>query len=283
MPESRGSKQLGIRGAVCACLTASLIFLGSCEKLPVAPETVMNELDTTHPDFLPPHTAIDSAPESTITLPTATFTWHGNSSVALFSWRFDSSAWSGWTAGTSATFDYLDDGPHTFSVRGEHRNLATVEEQPPVRNFTVQAVTSPAVIFQPRRLTADSGTTFSYGIRTLGVTSLFASRLIVRYDPLVVVIDSVAPGGFLAGNGGSVLPPFVKLDNVNGTVEVDLVVVGGTPKGVSGGGVIAVLWCRSLKRGVSNFSIDAPSAALRDTSNSTIVLHDIVNGRLIVR
>jgi len=283
MPEPGRSKELGVAGVICACLMVCLALVSSCEKLPVAPETVINELDTSHPGFIQPVTTIDSAPAPTIAVPTATFSWHGNSSVALFSYRIDSSAWSGWTAGTGVTITYLDDGPHAFSVRGEHRNQVTVEAQPPVRNFTVSAVAAPAVIFQPRLLSVDSGAAFSYEIRTLGVTSLFASRLIVSYDPLIAAIDSVSPGGFLAGNGGSVLPPFVKIDNVTGTVEVDLVVVGGTPKGVSGGGVIAVLWCRSLRPGVCDFSFDASSAALRDTSNAAIVIHDIVNGRLIVR
>ncbi len=104
-----------------------------------------NPLDPENPNYVLPDTFIVAGPDDGVTVDSAdvTFQWAGNAQITEYSFRLDDAAWSIWIPGRSVTLSPLNEGKHTFSVKGRYPNL--VEDPIPVaRAFTV-AVKSPAL------------------------------------------------------------------------------------------------------------------------------------------
>ena len=117
---------------------------------------------TTLADATPPTTTITGGPaEGAVICPgTATFTFTGSdnyspTSALLYKYRLDGGAYSAFASATSATFNALADGPHTFQVASVDQ-AGNVESNPPLRHFTVDTsvVALSAVTAAPTTLTA---------------------------------------------------------------------------------------------------------------------------------
>jgi len=194
----------------------------------------------------------------------------------------DSSGWSTSAGYTSAYLEYLDEGQHTFIVRALHLNTTSVESNPHVTLFTVDAVKGPSAMFTPRRIYAAVGQPFTFSVSAEEVNSLYGARLSIRYDPAKVAVDTISPGSMMQGNGGSaILLPTI--DNATGTILVDIATVGRHPKGVSGSGTLAVLKCRALTMGNADFTFVRSDCSYRDTLNTPVAIRDLVGGRVVIR
>ena len=251
-----------------------ILLSSSCEK-PLAPPPVA------------PATTITAGPAAgeTVTVDSVTFVWAATGDAGSYSYRFDSDVWSDWTTITSATFGYLDEGSHTFSVRSRHTNGVTIEQNPPTRTFTVDAVKGQSVMFLPRLKIVTNSQRFTYDVKAEEVVGLLAAKITIGYNRSVLRIDSIQFGSFVAVNGGNAVqfPSVNSVDNVNGKAVINLGIAGGSPRGITGSGVIATLFCRALAAGTIELSFDSSGTEYRDTANAQIPLRDLINGRLEVQ
>ena len=260
-----------------------LIVLGSCQQLPESPDAIVNPLDTSHSSFIFPATTIASGPAQSDTVrdTVVTFAWNRTKDADSSSYRFDDTAWSPWTGQNSVTIGYLDEGPHTFTVRAKHKNNQTIEANPPTRTFVVDAVHGPSVMFLPRRKIISPGDHFMYSVKAEEVTGLFASRLAVKYNPNFVQVDSVRSGDFLTTNRGIPILFVPPIDSVNGKLEIDMFVAGSS---VSGSGMLATMYCTArLSTPGTEFAFDPSSTAYRDTLDSPMTIQNFVKGEVVVR
>ena len=146
--------------------TLILVCIVSCES----PDSVLegNSFDPNDPSYQPPETTIVGGPEVGEIVGDAdvAFSWNGNEGVTEYSYRLDEAArpdqgvWSGWAPATSATFELLNEGDYTFSVKARYPT-GIQEAQPKTRTFTVDAVEGPALMLYPRSQTVQVGETFS--------------------------------------------------------------------------------------------------------------------------
>ena len=84
-----------------------LLFL-SCEEA-----LEYNPLDPdNNPDFVDPETfiTVDNLEGTTLDTSTITITFAGNDGVVEYAYKLSDGEWSAWSADTSATFNYIDDG-----------------------------------------------------------------------------------------------------------------------------------------------------------------------------
>jgi hypothetical protein len=106
-----------------------------------SPATRNFEVDTSGPgDSIPPVVTITSGPSGTIDYTDVTFTYSGTDNVdppavLQYQHRMDFGNWSAWNGNTTASYNGLADGQHTFEVRG--RDTAGNIGVPAARSFTV--------------------------------------------------------------------------------------------------------------------------------------------------
>jgi hypothetical protein len=271
-----------VLAALC-CVVLSLFLLG-CEQ-PTAPSEVLsNPLDTLSSAFNKPVATITGGPSEsqTITVSSVTFTWSGNIDAKEYSYNFDASGWLAWSSQTSVSLDYLDEGQHSFSVRARHRNGTTIEQNPPQVNFTVDAVKGPSLMFNPRRIVASRGQTFTYDIKAEEVSLIYGAKMLIQYDPSIVNVTSIIAGAMMTGNSGTaiILPT---IDLTAHTITIEIATVGRIPKGVSGSGVIATLQCIARTSGNAIFQFDNSQTLFRDTLNMPITPNALVQGRVEIQ
>jgi Cohesin domain len=266
------------------CLIALGLFLLGCEKVSAPSEVLDNPLDTLSSAFSQPVATIISGPSEsqTITVPSVTFTWQGNVGAKEFSYNCDAGGWSVWSAQTSATFDYLDEGTHTFAVRARHHNGITIERNPPQIDFTVDAVKGPSLMFCPRRTSILRRQTFTYDIKAEEVSFMYGTKMSIQYDPTYVTVTGIIAGAMVNSNSGtSILLPTI--DSIAHTITIEIATIGRTPKGVSGSGVIATLQCKAIVAGTTLFQFNSTQTLLRDTLNAPITPNTLVQGRVEIQ
>ena len=242
---------------------------------------------TVSPPPVAPATTITAGPAAgeTVTVDSVVFRWTATGDVGAYSYRFDTELWSDWTASTSATFGFLDEGSHTFSVRGRHTNGVTVEQSPPSRTFTVDAVKGQSAMFLPRLKVVSNGQSFTYDVKAEEVAGLLAAKLSIGYNKNVMRIDSIQFGSLVTVNGGNAVQfsSLNSVDNVNGKAIINLAIAGGSPRGITGSGVIATLFCRAIAAGRIDITFDRSGTEYRDAANAQISIRDLINGRLEVQ
>ena len=98
-------------------LILSLLLFLSCKA-----ELATNPLDEESSEYVEPETTITVTDLDGSTLATSTVTigFEGNDLVIEYSYNLDSSGYSDWSSSTSVTLAYLDEGLHTFSVKGRY-------------------------------------------------------------------------------------------------------------------------------------------------------------------
>ena len=146
-------------------------------------------------DSKPRITSISLAEGTRITSRELTISWHGNDAAIKFRYGLDGSV-SAWTDSTSVSYTDLPEGPHLFSVtaRGD-----SVTAEPVTRNFTIDVLDEPAVIFSPRRLTGITGVTVSIE----GTDSLMAAHIEIACENASARILEFTPAS--SGNGQRVV------------------------------------------------------------------------------
>lgn len=264
---------------ILAIFCALLFF--QCTSTPPNPVEVLdNPLDPSSKTFTKPKTTILSAPSTTtpITEAQATIIVQGNSSTSAFSYALDGKAWSSWNSSPSITLSDLDEGLHQCSIRSLHTDNITVEDDPPIVRFSVNAVAGPSIMFSSRRKEVQFGKEFTYNVVAEEVTSLYGTKLVFVYDQTVIRINSINPGTI--SNAGVQL-----LETRNGNrVRAEMFFTGSsTTTGITGTHSIIVINCTPLRTGESLFSFVRDSIQLRSTDNISVTVNQVVDGKIIVQ
>ena len=160
-----------------------------------------NPLDPETPDYESPAVIFVASISDgdTLETETVTFGWTGNELVTAYRYQLDNDVWSAWSADTTATFDYLDEGDHNVSIQssylsGDTSSVASV-------SFVVDAVTGPALMFYPRRHIASVGETVTFQILAEEVEDLTAAEFTISFDTTDLEIISITQGSMFAGSG----------------------------------------------------------------------------------
>jgi len=227
---------------------ALLSGLIACEQLPGEPE-FNNPFMPGDISYTAPMINIMSGPQNNevVTVPTVTFEYDGNTGVTDFSYRLDEDDWSGWTGEKTVTFSFLDEGQHTFWIRG--RNMMGVQDSMNLsRPFEIDAIRGPALWFSSRHRVVQSGTEFTVTLMAEEMYNLMGVYAPVMYDPDAVTLVSynvlATDGAYLMKNGGSVIQ-LVDQEASLGLVGLNLAVVEASPPGLDGSGRLATLTFRA--------------------------------------
>lgn len=274
-------------------LTLSVLILPACDSLvsnitepPIDPP-VDNPIDPDpdNPSFVPPNSTILTPSEGTThSTANVTVTWEGNAGVVAFQSRLDDGGWSNWSDLTSKTFGPLDEGTHSVHVRAAYDTLVAglIEDTPTNINFTVDAVQGASLRFSPPYL--EGGTTGDIDLSLVAedVTNLMMVKAVFTFDPGVITLDTWDESSFLTGNGGSILS-YYDIDNVAGRCEINLSVVEGDPAGVSGTGTLINLTFSGTAAGLSSLAFVSVETEMRDSSNQTLTIINLVGAQVRVK
>ena len=247
-----------------------ILFL-SCEEIEY------NPLDSVNPDYIPPETTITSdIGGSTLDTSAVTITFEGNDEVTEYSYSADSSSWSSWTTTTSYTMEYLDEGQHTFSVKGRYAS-GEEDESPATADFTVDAVEDSSLRLYPLRHIISVDSTVTCHIMAEGIDSLMSATITLSYDVASLEIVSVSQGDMFTGTGVSV---FID-EEVSGTITIHTMYLGGDSPYVSGTGSLAVIVVKALVAGSHTLSLDG-TQVFKTHTNRSITITETVNGLVVV-
>ena len=252
-------------------LTLSLLLFLSCDE-----ELLVNPLDEESSEYVEPETTITVTDLEGSTLDTSTVTigFEGNDQVIEYSYNLDSAGYSDWSSSTSVTLEYLDEGLHTFSVKGRYVS-GDEDETPATVSFTVDAVHGPALIFYPRRHIISSGSTATFQIKAYEVENLMLATINIAYDNTLIEILSVIQGDMFTGSGESV---FIN-EIATGSLTIYTMLLGGDTPSVSGTGVLAEITVKSL--GTATLSLDG-TQVFKTHEDRSISIEQTVNGLVVV-
>ena len=252
-------------------LTLSLLLFLSCD-----PELLQNPLDEESSEYVEPETTITITDLDGSTLDTSSVTiiFEGNDLVIEYSYNLDSTGYSDWSSATSVTLDYLDEGLHTFSVKGRYAS-GVEDETPATVSFTVDAIQGPALIFYPRRHIISSDSTATFQIKAYEVENLMLATINVAYDNTLIEIVSVSQGDMFTGTGESVF-----IDEIStSSLTIYTMLLGGDMPSVSGTGVLAELKVKAL--GSATISLDG-NQVFKNNEDQSISIQETVNGLIVI-
>lgn len=92
----------------------------------------------------------------------------------------------------------------------------------PGRPQAVAAEDLPVVSFDPDLLEADPGETKTVDVRIENVENLWAFSLLIYYDPQVIQVEAINPGGFLSTKSGEYLISVSLINNDMGLIQFDM-------------------------------------------------------------
>jgi len=245
--------------------------------------------DPDNPGFVPPNTTIlTPTTGSTQDSASVEVTWQGNTGVVAFQDSVAGGSWSAWSSLTSKTFGPLDEGNYTVFIRAAYdSSIATlIEDVPASITFTVDAVQGASLRFSPPYL--EGGTTGEIDLALVAedVSNLMMVKAVFTFDPSVVTLNPElndwSDSQFLSGNGGSVLS-FYEVDTVGGRFEINLSVVEGDPAGVTGTGTLLNLTFSGTAAGLSTLAFVSAKTEMRDPSNKSISIVNLVDAQIRVR
>ena len=153
-----------------------------------------NPLDPDGGEYEVPSVVIvtDIDPWQTITNETFSFFLEGNELVVEYRIRLDNMDWTEWTDDNEFTVDYLDEGQHT--IYAQSRYISATESEIVSFNFNVDAVTGPAIMFNPRRQYANEGDQITFTINAEEVNGLAGIEFILGFDPGQISVVNVSSG-----------------------------------------------------------------------------------------
>ena len=239
-----------------------------------------NPLDSENPNYIPPQVTFTSVPSegSTVSTSTLTFEWEGNEAGMAYRYAFDS-LWSTWEIDRkSITIDDIDEGSHTIAVQssystGDTSSVLTV-------NFSVDAVTGPALMFYPRKHEAFSGETVIFQILAEEVIDLSGAEFIVDYDPSMFQIEAVTQGALFQSGTQSIF--HVEHNTTQGSFSVLTAILNAETPSVDGTGVLAEVVVKLLNQGTANLSFGSINK-FRDPDNTEITIRDKIGGIVIAQ
>jgi hypothetical protein len=242
------------------------ILLGCSSHEELAPPD--NPFDPGNPDYVSPSVVVIDGPnEGEVLDVTSTFIeWEGNESATEYRYKFDTPDWSSWGASTSHTFDYLDEGNHSFEIQARSVN-GDEQTDSQLLDFVVNAVAGPSAIVYPYKQAGNPGDTLVYQIMAEEVTDLFAVECNISIDDEYFELIEVIDGNILGEWGGEAL----RIQDVTeSSVSLSLVAVEGVMASFTGSTSIITLIVRIKS---AAFSTSYSSAI--DISNITYLNPDL--------
>jgi len=302
-PRNRCSGPLTLKGTRIPLILAGIALVSAIMLLPACDSLVSNiteppidppvdnpiDPDPDNPSFTPPSTTILTPSEgSTHNSALVTVTWEGNSGVIAYQTWMEQGGWSAWFTGTSRTFGPLDEGYHEVHVRAAYDTTVTalIENTPEVIGFHVDAVQGASLRFSPPYLEGNTTGDIELALVAEDVSNLMMVKAVFTFDPNVITFDAGlndwGESPFLSGNGGSILS-FYTVDNVSGRFEINLSAVEGDPTGVTGTGTIITLVISGTAAGLSSLTWVDAETEMRDPSNQSISIVNLVGAQVRVR
>jgi len=215
------------------------------------------------------------------------FVWRGNGSGYSFKFRLLSldsdnfptvyQDWTSYSTGTDVTFSNLDEGKFRFEIQGKSGN---VEPPPLKREFTINAIKGPSLMFFKTKTDVSVGKLDSVGIWMEDVTGLAGFNIVIAFDKNKLNLVSSSSGAYVVQKRFQQLTvPDLNdtsyvLKNVNRTGKIEitsafLTDLGSFPnKSISGSGKILNLVFKGIAKGVTNLEIT--SIDLRDEKGVAI-------------
>ena len=248
-----------------------------------------NLLDPSNDNYSEVSTVIIEGPSegSIRTLSSATFSYTGGPLVTGYSHRIDfkseTSDWSDWSADTFVTYENLDEGEHTFHVRGKYSetDVQLVSTQ---RNFIIDAVPGPSIRAFPRMTHIDIYTVFVIDIYAEELEEsapISGVELELQYDPQQITLfgsNPITKGELLLNYSGINL----LIEELEPTsIKVNIGVSEGTDfTGLTGTGILCSITFQSVQSGQSSILINSPE--YRDANNAIIEIYETISGEVIV-
>ena len=254
-------------------LLTLLLFL-SCEEA-----LEYNPLDPdNNPDFTDPETfiTVDDLEGTTLDTSTVTITFAGNDGVVEYAYKLSDGNWSAWSADTSATLSYIDDGDHVFSVKG--RYIPGVEDETPATvNFSVDMVDGPGIRVYSLLTEMNVDSIKNVSIYAEEVEGLVVAKFQVKYNASMLSLDTdaVSKGEMFLGVTDIL---FFTEEIGSGLLDVNLSVLGH--EGVSGTGELVRL--PFIPKATGTSTIEILNAEYSNITPSPIPILGSANGLVVV-
>ena len=207
-----------------------VLLLFSCDKIQE------NPLDPEGSDYTPPETflAMEALEGAVLDTSTVTITWSGNDLVVEYAYSLNGD-WSGWSADTSVTLNYLDEGDYTFSVKGRY-DSGDEDTTPDTVSFSVNMVGENGIRVFP--LLTEMSTSADVYIYAEDVDGLvfFSFQIQFNSDSLSIDVEDIVRGSLISGIAEYA---FLPKEISAGLIEVSFTALGSA--GVSGTGALVNL------------------------------------------
>ena len=259
-----------------ATFLCAILFLSCEEPLPTS------AFDQDSEDYVEPETTIIDGPSAgaTITVNTVTMIFSGNELVTEFSYSLvfesENQEWSDWISDTSLTLEKLDEGLHTFYVKGRY---ASEDEDitPAERTFIVDAVEGPSIRIFPQVITVKENSVFDidlYAEEIPGNQAVAAMEIQIGYDDQKLEYRNISKGELLTNYPG--IDIFIE-EHTTGNLTINIgVTEEGSDEGLMGTGSLFSISFNAQAAGISNINII--SAELRDSDNDNINIIQQISG-----
>jgi hypothetical protein len=259
------------------------MFIPGCESLPEQPGPPYNPFDTANPNYISPLATITAGPESgsTINSDEVTFRWSGNIENMVFRTKLDLKEWTAYSKTTTVTYIDLDEFEHVFRIQAQYPTGDTGNEV--IIPFTVDAVEGPALMLLPRSIKVNVGAQFALELWVDETDPIAGVSSRISYDANRLRVNSVDfleqdSVSFLLLNGGQLIS-FSEIDNVSGIVEMDCAVTEGSPRNVSGSGIIARIIFEHIADSTAEVTISEESI-FRNNINNPVDINVFVESQI---
>jgi len=225
-------------------------------------------------DYFRPTTIITSpASGQTIDTTSVEFTWEVQEGAEC-RYALNSTGFTEWATITSITYQYLDEGQHTFSVQSRFNPL--IEEETPVSiNFTVDALQGPGLRVYMLKTNAAIGEEVELYIYAEEFESVMAVEFQIEYDNSILNPISLSQGDLLLESSGGAL--FIT-DIADDVIEVNLGLLDGET--INGSGALLQLTFEAIGAGSS--TIEIQGSVFQDLDGTNIPVSGTLNGLVVV-
>ena len=241
---------------------------------------VENLLDPGSGDYDPPETTILSGPNSTtLTTNAITYTFGGNELVTEFSYRLDIGtmigSWSNWSSETTASFTNLDEGNHTFNVKGRYSEIDE-DESPATATFTVDAILDPSILFYPRSPSVSINSVFSVDVVAEEVEGVSGIEIEIEYDA-----SYLTPYGDVVQ--ASILSDEIVIEELSSeSIKVTIgIMAGADATNLTGNQTLFSLYFTAIQTGSTEISFKEPK--YRDQDNNDITINQTINSMVTIQ
>lgn len=213
-----------------------------------------NPFDPDNPDYVSPSVEIIAGPNEgeVLDVTSISIEWEGNESATEYRYKLDSPDWSDWDVATSQTFDYLDEGSHSFEIQARSANG---DEQlgSTLLDIEVDAVAGPSVLVFPFNLIGSPGDTLQCQIVAEEVTNVFAIAIVISLDTnYLEFIESIA-GDILGEWGGN---PLIIEKFTDSSLSLSMVATEGSSMSFSGTSSLMTIMFRINPIAIDGFGLE---------------------------